>query len=990
MSKTLSSNVSAGLGGGSTPCFLFEVESANSIFRYATFACNTTTVPTWTGPDFEGKIAKKGLGKIRRQIDIREGGNIAQVGTWTVKILNQGLISDTLASESFYNRRAELRLIFLDKTAPSWMNAVQIAPVAYVEDVEWDEDAITFRCSDGWRKRHRNLSKNKLTSDIYPGLPTANVNKDVPILYGDWMLGNGENKTAIASNMDSTNRIIHRDYFKGYFLKSYSKTSEAPNNTRVVFAGHDLHTFPPLNDALAGKIFSHEIKKFCIGGVNFDTADSFGSAFAGLFTIPAFGDVSETFLIVPELISSSGSIANPSYAVDSDDSNLTVFTSDGTLAQAKYKIQSNVGRLSNANVIGIEYYVSKSGITNDVLQFRISRGTSVIVDWTNVTVFDGLASKELTWSDDYKNEPLSDLIVEFKAVSVVTPDNGTFSLKGIYFYVYAPREDETEIFESGKGRKFGSWIDSPDHSNAFNSGDLIENPAYLIESLLTDELSLKVKERGAAIQFQDNAVSVPYFQVPHSASLALTGIVSIECWVKLISIVSAGENFIVSKISGTTVAPYGLSISTAGKVRFWRGNGSTSNYLESTMTLSTGVWYHIVAVAHGGSGATRYIYINGVQDAGASIVQAVADGASVLRIGLLAGSTTRTNMILDELRIWDRVTTLGEAAQLYNGGAGYPKPYFAGNTKAWWRFDEEGRLLTDGSTPSAAFNATDSSGNGNTAASNNHANMRWVTGASAKVLYTESEIEENNSAAGAQSSFDVVAGKRSSWKFARQYLDRQNSLDMIKDVCKDAHVGYFPNYLGEETIARIDAGESTPSPSTYGTSQTRVKGESSTFKVKRGDLKYYYNEFYLHYKPNMATGEPEGLLFVSTPDAASYASTYTNLTSDGSTFWGLCQSAYQATLQVNRWEYTAKNIRDAATAELLLKEIIRYLTRRPYICSFNSGLSMLSLELLDLVKLTHALLPSSIDNSSRFRLTMQEIDLNECEMTNEFTEVGTP
>lgn len=40
-----------------------------------------------------------------------------------------------------------------------------------------------------------------------------------------------------------------------------------------------------------------------------------------------------------------------------------------------------------------------------------------------------------------------------------------------------------------QGRAFGSWIDGAGHSNSFNAGDLIEDPVYIIESLLRDELS---------------------------------------------------------------------------------------------------------------------------------------------------------------------------------------------------------------------------------------------------------------------------------------------------------------------------------------------------------------------------------------------------------------------------------------------------------------------------------------------------------------------
>jgi hypothetical protein len=59
---------------------------------------------------------------------------------------------------------------------------------------------------------------------------------------------------------------------------------------------------------------------------------------------------------------------------------------------------------------------------------------------------------------------------------------------------YARKEFETttndpsRIFVSAKGRKYGSWIDATDRSNSFNANDLIENPAYIIESILRDGL----------------------------------------------------------------------------------------------------------------------------------------------------------------------------------------------------------------------------------------------------------------------------------------------------------------------------------------------------------------------------------------------------------------------------------------------------------------------------------------------------------------------
>lgn len=50
------------------------------------------------------------------------------------------------------------------------------------------------------------------------------------------------------------------------------------------------------------------------------------------------------------------------------------------------------------------------------------------------------------------------------------------------------REDPSNIFVSAKGRKYGSWVDASDRSNAYAANDLIENPAYQIESILRDGL----------------------------------------------------------------------------------------------------------------------------------------------------------------------------------------------------------------------------------------------------------------------------------------------------------------------------------------------------------------------------------------------------------------------------------------------------------------------------------------------------------------------
>jgi hypothetical protein len=236
-------------------------------------------------------------------------------------------------------------------------------------------------------------------------------------------------------------------------------------------------------------------------------------------------------------------------------------------------------------------------------------------------------------------------------------------------------------------------------------------------------------------------------------------------------------------------------------------------------------------------------------------------------------------------------------------------------------------------------------------------------------------------------SFDTLHTHRSTWKLARQLLEQKDVYEWLAEICKEFCLACFESGDGKFTLQKIDA--TADAVTTYGDSSILMADsmKADTFRLERGALDYVFTEFTLKYKINMATGEPEKTLFVKTPEAGSYDASYTNLTSSQSTYWGKCQTAYTNYIQHNLWEYTANWIRDDATAELFLKFMITLLTRRPYIASFTSSLSMIALDLLDEVKIAHPLLPAAIDSTSRFRLTSQTLDPMKCTIQNTFTEV---
>jgi hypothetical protein len=72
---------------------------------------------------------------------------------------------------------------------------------------------------------------------------------------------------------------------------------------------------------------------------------------------------------------------------------------------------------------------------------------------------------------------------------------GPFGFSGHKHYdVFSP-PITGKIYCSWQGRAFGSWIDADDRTaNGYDEGGLIENPAYIIESLLRDEVGLTSSE----------------------------------------------------------------------------------------------------------------------------------------------------------------------------------------------------------------------------------------------------------------------------------------------------------------------------------------------------------------------------------------------------------------------------------------------------------------------------------------------------------------
>lgn len=143
---------------------------------------------------------------------------------------------------------------------------------------------------------------------------------------------------------------------------------------------------------------------------------------------------------------------------------------------------------------------------------------------------------------------------------------------------------------------------------------------------------------------------------------------SLATWIKLESFDGVADHKVISQ-TGTN--GYALYIKDAtGKVALGKLN---VDEVLSTQTLTTGDWYYLVVTYDQTANKVNF-YINGSLDSGGELSYSTTfAGSQDTRIGLGDGTQTLDG-IVDEVGIWNRVLTVAEVTQLYNGGNGTTYP----------------------------------------------------------------------------------------------------------------------------------------------------------------------------------------------------------------------------------------------------------------------------------------------------------------------------
>lgn len=134
-----------------------------------------------------------------------------------------------------------------------------------------------------------------------------------------------------------------------------------------------------------------------------------------------------------------------------------------------------------------------------------------------------------------------------------------------------------------------------------------------------------------------------YLERPNTKNLSFeTGDFTVECWFYANSLSATNYATLMGFHDGTPNT-WGAYVRTNGV--FFFGSGST---LTGAGTVNTSTWYHFAATR---SGSTLRVFLDGVQQASATVSGSYVDGGVKFRVGADSASNALFNGYIDDLRI---------------------------------------------------------------------------------------------------------------------------------------------------------------------------------------------------------------------------------------------------------------------------------------------------------------------------------------------------
>jgi PGF-pre-PGF domain-containing protein len=168
-----------------------------------------------------------------------------------------------------------------------------------------------------------------------------------------------------------------------------------------------------------------------------------------------------------------------------------------------------------------------------------------------------------------------------------------------------------------------------------------------------------------------------YLEIPNSASLNITGNVTISLWIKLGTQSSSDEKMILSKgWENTNTRSYNLITTYGALGAMFNICNAAQSCAYPDFSWENNNWHHLVGTYNG---SIAKIYVDGVEENSDSLTGLIQSTIRPVQIGgwfIYGSGSGYLNGTLDEIAIYNRVLSASEVQTQYNkgmsGGAGNP------------------------------------------------------------------------------------------------------------------------------------------------------------------------------------------------------------------------------------------------------------------------------------------------------------------------------
>lgn len=450
-----------------------------------------------TGEKFEGIV--KDWGSLKKTIDLFT--KKVNVGNVRINLVNAPYktgdvsISDDLSSSKYINRVAKIYLWFEGITSLSDCLKIFEGLVQPLENTT--PETVDLLLTDATFKRHLIIPPDKVNLTDWPDAPTEKIGLPLPLHYGAFSINKEDNAPidgAIAEGVwISANKVVIADHafdsitavwIYDEAMGELAKVDSADYTTNINDSGRATVAFDVVNPTLEVWLYPITTEMLHIDDPDYVLLDS---------EMPLIRDKDDTTFM-------EATVASYTPNGNQDDefesrvhgrikSAAPIGTLDAIYLEARYDTTGFNESLQFYQAIDFWDEATQSGV-GDFSLSGTETGAYDSLDITTTYETAGLSLQNLSSPNG----------VRLRVRGLKRVADGTRQKIGEYYdmrlRVTYKRfiESSMRVFVEGNGREYGTWIDGIGRSNSYNSGDMIENPAGIIESLLREEMGIGTTE----------------------------------------------------------------------------------------------------------------------------------------------------------------------------------------------------------------------------------------------------------------------------------------------------------------------------------------------------------------------------------------------------------------------------------------------------------------------------------------------------------------